>query len=572
MVGKTVSHYKIESELGQGGMGIVYRATDTVLERTVALKFLPPMLSRDEDAKRRFIHEARAVSALDHPHVAVVHEIGGADSDQPFIVMAYYNGSTLEDIIADGPISLDTAVAHALAIAKGLRAAHEKGIIHRDIKPGNVMVTESGLLKILDFGLAKVQDVTMTMGAKSLGTLAYMSPEQAQGTEVDHRTDLWALGVVFYEMLCGKRPFDGPYDAAILYAAAHEAHESIANRRADAPVHLVAIIDKLLQKKPEQRYQNAADVIDDLVSLTGPTPSVLSSVIQPVQPSDGPQSTGNLQSGAFDAGASNNSQIIPSSGKKKGWMIGAAGVAFVVVCLLALQFLGGPQEIPEAVKIKVQEHLKTASGYMDTGQYDLALVELERAMELDSTHVPVWTTLASAYFQLNNFPKSVSAARKAISLDSTYAGPYYNLGLVFADQGDLEASITYLKTAILRKDDFIQAYSALSDILIEANRPEEALTFLEMASEKLPINSPLEFIVYKNQGKALYTMGKYVEAINYLEASKRLRDSWPETFYLLAQAYDQLGDSAKAIPAWERFLELENDPVKRGEAMRRLGQ
>jgi len=405
VVGKTFSHYKIESELGQGGMGIVYRATDTVLERTVALKFLPPMFSRDEDAKKRFVHEARAVSALDHPNVAVVHEIGGTDTDQPFIVMAYYNGQTLEDIIADGPISLDDAVDHALSIARGLGAAHAKGIIHRDIKPGNVMVTESGLVKILDFGLAKVQDVTMTLGAKSLGTLAYMSPEQAQGTPVDARTDLWALGVVFYEMLCGKRPFDGPYDAAILYAAAHEAHESVANRRTDTPDHVAAIVDKLLQKKPEQRYQNAQELVDDLVGLKGPTPSIISSVIQPVvEP---------VQAPAPAVSAISEPVAVAPQSSKMPIYVGIAAVVVIVVGFLGWQAMGpsgGAAVSQQSNREMAIQMLDNARKELSTGNYQLALVELERALEADSTYVPLWSSLAGVYNQLTQYDNAIRAA------------------------------------------------------------------------------------------------------------------------------------------------------------------
>ena len=570
MVGKTVSHYKIESELGQGGMGIVYRATDTVLERTVALKFLPPMFSRDEDAQKRFVHEARAVSALDHPNVAVVHEIGNTDTGQAFIVMAYYNGQTLEDIIAEGPISFDDAVAYALSIARGLGAAHDKGIIHRDIKPGNVMVTESGLLKILDFGLAKVQDVTMTMGAKSLGTLAYMSPEQAQGTAVDARTDLWALGVVFYEMLCGKRPFDGPYDAAILYAAAHEAHESVANRREGTPDHVAAIVDKLLQKKPDLRYQSAQEVVDDLVALTGPTPSVISSVIQPVvepvqAPVPAPAVSAILEPVA--------SAVQP---KSKNPLILVIGVVLVAVLgLLGWQALSGPSVEPVAVQSNrelAQEYLNKALAELEKNNFSLALVELERGKAADSTYVPLWSSLAGVYFQLNQYPNAIRAARKAISLDSTAAGPYYNLGLSLAEQGDIEGAISALRTAIERNNGFIQAYSALSDILIESGEPEKALGILEIAAMKVSPGAQFEFIIYKNQGKALMSLGRYSEAVNYLESSSKLNDTWPETFYLLAKAYDELGDRMLAKPMWERYLELEkSDPVKRGEARQRLG-
>ena len=194
LIGSTISHYQIEEKLGGGGMGVVYKALDTKLKRTVALKFLPPYLSADEEAKQRFIHEAQAASALDHANIGYIHEIGEADDGRLFIAMAYYAGETLKAKIARGPLPVEEVLDYAVQIAEGLGRAHEAGIIHRDIKPANVMVTERGQVKIVDFGLAKVQDVSLTKTGATLGTVFYMSPEQTQGRAVDARTDLWAVG------------------------------------------------------------------------------------------------------------------------------------------------------------------------------------------------------------------------------------------------------------------------------------------------------------------------------------------------------------------------------------------
>ena len=210
MVDQTVSHYQIEEKLGGGGMGVVYKARDLKLKRTVALKFLPPELTRDEEAKVRFMHEAQAASALDHVNVGSIHEIDEAEDGRLFIAMAYYAGETLKKKIARGPLPVAEALDYAVQIAQGLSKAHEAGIIHRDVKPANVMVTEEGVVKIVDFGLAKVAEQTqLTKTGTTLGTVAYMSPEQARGEAVDQRTDIWALGVVLYEMLVGRRPFPG---------------------------------------------------------------------------------------------------------------------------------------------------------------------------------------------------------------------------------------------------------------------------------------------------------------------------------------------------------------------------
>ena len=198
MVGKTIFHYKILEELGHGGMGIVYKARDTKLDRFVALKFLPPHLGMDEVEKKRLTQEAKSASALDHNNICTIHEINETDDGQMFIAMGFYEGETLKDKIAKGPLNIDEALDIAIQITTGLEKAHEKEIVHRDIKPANIIITNDNLVKILDFGLAKLSGQTkLTKDGSTLGTVAYMSPEQTQGAEVDHRTDIWSLGVLF---------------------------------------------------------------------------------------------------------------------------------------------------------------------------------------------------------------------------------------------------------------------------------------------------------------------------------------------------------------------------------------
>jgi len=268
VIGKTVSHYKILEEIGRGGMGVVYEAMDTKLDRTVALKFLPPDLMRDPNAKERFVHEAKAAAALSHTNICTIHEIDEYEG-QSFIAMEYIDGRSLKEMIAEGPLKLEHVMDIAMQIAQGLAEAHEKDIFHRDIKPANIMITGKGQVKIMDFGLAKLRSQTvLTREGTTLGTVAYMSPEQATGEEVDHRADIWSLGVVLYEMVSGQRPFRGEYDQAVIYAVLHDEPEPLTALRTGVPVELERIAAKALEKDPDERYQTAKDFVADLLHLS----------------------------------------------------------------------------------------------------------------------------------------------------------------------------------------------------------------------------------------------------------------------------------------------------------------
>ncbi|HEX3159178.1 MAG TPA: BREX system ATP-binding domain-containing protein, partial [Gemmatimonadaceae bacterium] len=265
------SRYRMLERLGGGGMGVVYRARDERLGRDVALKFLPPHLSADQAAKKRFMMEARAAAALEHPNICTVHEIGDTDDGQLYIVMACYEGETLDRHIARGPLAVDEAIRVTGEIARGLAKAHERGIVHRDIKPANVMVTGDGLVKVLDFGIAKLADVSLTQTARAVGTVAYMSPEQAFGEVVDHRTDIWSLGVVLYEMLTGVRPFRGPGEQAVLVAALTAEPEPVTSLRADVPAEMDEVIRRALAKRPAERFASVAKLLAALAACPAST-------------------------------------------------------------------------------------------------------------------------------------------------------------------------------------------------------------------------------------------------------------------------------------------------------------
>ena len=267
MIGQTISHYKITEKLGEGGMGVVYKAEDIKLKRPVALKFLSRHLLSNDVARARFIREAQAAAALNHPNICTVHEIDEAN-DRTFIAMAFIEGDGVDTLIAAGPLKLDQALDIAIQAAKGLQVAHGKKIVHRDIKSANLMMGSDGLITIMDFGLAQLADRSkLTQGITTLGTVSYMAPEQAQGMELDHRTDLWALGAVIYEMVTGKHAFQGHFDQAITYSIQHEEPEPMTALRTGVPMELELIVNKCLAKDREKRYQHTDELLLDLETL-----------------------------------------------------------------------------------------------------------------------------------------------------------------------------------------------------------------------------------------------------------------------------------------------------------------
>jgi eukaryotic-like serine/threonine-protein kinase len=275
-IGRVDGRYEVIERLGGGGMGVVYKARDVTLDRPVALKFLPSHRSADATARARLIREARAASALDHPNIAVVHEIGTTqtapgdpEGGRLFIAMAYYQGETLQQKIQRGPLSIPDAVDYATQIADGLATAHQAGIVHRDIKPANVLITDAGQVRIVDFGVAKGTGAELTHEGETPGTVAYMSPEQTRGDPVDGRTDVWSVGVVLYEMLAGVRPFRGDADGAVVYGIRNDEPAVLEALRQDVPAGLARVVHRCLAKDPSLRYAGAADLHADLRSLAG---------------------------------------------------------------------------------------------------------------------------------------------------------------------------------------------------------------------------------------------------------------------------------------------------------------
>ena len=269
MIGQTLSHYKILEKLGEGGMGIIYKAEDLKLKRTVVLKVLPDSMTKDKDFKRRFIQEAQNASSLQHNNICTIHEIDKTSDGQLFISMDFYEGESLKSRIGKGSLNVDEITVITLQIAEGLHRAHENKIVHRDIKPANIFITKEGTVKILDFGLAKRIDRSQfTQVGARFGTTDYMSPEQLKGEKVDRRTDIWSLGIVLYEMLTGHHPFQADHEQAVVYLILNQDPEDVRKYRTDMPAGLVDILEKSLAKEREDRYEDLARMIEDLKKVS----------------------------------------------------------------------------------------------------------------------------------------------------------------------------------------------------------------------------------------------------------------------------------------------------------------
>jgi len=529
LVGRTVHQYRIEEKLGAGGMGVVYRAHDTRLDRTVALKFLPQHVVADEDAAERFVVEARAAAALDHPNVCMVHEISRDEDDRPFIAMAYCDGETLKRKLTRGALPVEEAADYAAQIAAGLSAAHAHGIVHRDIKPGNVIITSDGIAKILDFGLAKLADVALTGTGVTLGTAAYMSPEQTRGEELDARTDLWSLGVMLYEMLTGQRPFRGDRQVAVINAIRYEEPEPPSTLRDEVPSEVEALVLGLLSKEPDDRYGSAQAILGDLAPLA-------------------PRAA-KLQMAT---------ERRPAQARRKRMMRGVAGVLALAAIgggavLAVLAVLRGNADVPldpDRVAVAVLEN-QTGEAALDPLGRQAAERITQGVQHSDLADVaPTEVALAAAEAREGRGGMdAVAALARATGAGVVLHGAYYLLG----DSLHFQIQITDVAEG--------EVMSALAPVSAPRNAPGEALRLLQertlgalaaaldfrAGEEWFPTQPPsLEAYRIYRQGHDALIRAETQEALGYFEQARAMDSTWMPPLLQTALALLGRGRGAEA--------------------------
>ncbi|HLG93889.1 MAG TPA: protein kinase [candidate division Zixibacteria bacterium] len=578
MIGQTVSHYRIESEIGQGGMGVVFRALDTRLERAVALKFLSPQFVAHPEAKSRFLNEARAASALNHPNICTIYEIGEYGG-QEFIAMEFVEGQPLSKIISSGKLPVPEVLDYSLQMAEGLEAAHKKGIIHRDVKPDNILVAVEGRLKIMDFGLAKIRHTTrITTTGTALGTAAYMSPEQARGEFVDARTDLFSLGMIMYEMLAGRHPFAGPetpeHPAAIIYAILHEKPEALAHFAANVPAGLETIILKALEKSPARRYQSAQELAADLRLLVQSPLHALPVAQAPIRPAVAVLHFDNMSDSEEDKyfAAGITEDIITDLSNIEGLRVASRmqveQFRFKPIDLveigrrLQVDYVvqGSVRRAANIVRITAQL-TKVADGFQIwSRRFDREMRHIFEIQDEVSKEVASALKVKLSPDDLARIEKIPTTNLQAY--DYFLKGREYNWSVVTEAQKEyIDLAVKMFEKAIELDPDFAEAWAGLGEVYTSYSirRIDFNPEFIKRAERS--IKKALELApdlaeAHRALGRFFSSQRRFTEAAGELGRAIELKPNYADAYYSFGAASFEEGKYVEALRAFQKVLEL----------------
>jgi len=540
------AHYRIVSLIGRGGMGTLYRAHDERLNRDVALKFLPSNLSAERKARERLLTEARAVAALEHPNVCGIYEIAETADGHMFFAMPLYDGITLKEKLRQGSLSIEESVSIAIQIARGLAAAHARGIIHRDVKPGNVMLSPDGTVRLLDFGLAIPIDGSITSSNSTRGTVAYMSPQQARGEPIDARSDLWSLGVVLYEMIAGRRPFNRGNQAPILDQIFHRDVEPLAIHRPEISDQLARIVERLLQRDPVNRFESAEQLLESL------------------------QSAQSTAAGFSPASRSLRDRVL---------LLGGGALVFVLIGFLSWRRQSATNrhrtEHSSTPNIAAYEHyvrsMDQALVRTDSGAR-IALEHVQQAIALDPGYAAAYARLARLQLRIANgsdfemsrrerLALAEQAALRAVALDDSSGESHAALGKIVKYLNRRPLAVAELRRAVALDPSNAESLGALAELLVEVGHPEEALVQARRAAEQ----DPLSPIATAEVAHALLANDRCDEALAVLAKLRSLRPPLNRAIDIAAQCYARKKMWPEAIAEFERIIPTGGD---RADAMK----
>jgi serine/threonine protein kinase/Flp pilus assembly protein TadD len=545
MVGETISQYRIIEKLGEGGMGVVYKAEDSKLRRTVALKFLQTDAVEGEEHRVRFLREVQAAASLDHPNICTIHEVGEARG-RVFFAMALIEGETLAQRIRNGPLTVDESLILAIQVAEGLEAAHEKQVVHRDIKPGNIIVTPKGRAIIVDFGLAQIGERSrLTHSGATLGTAAYMSPEQVQGSYVDGRSDIWSLGVVLYEMITGQLPFDADYHVALMYSVLNEEPKPATSLRPDAPPGINGVIRRALAKQPKERYQNARELIGEL-SVLRVDPHSKSLIAQhSVSPM----------------------RLIRR--KWKSWLLPATiALASIGLTATVTLTLVDRNDTPATTDLTsttpgARAFFEQANRYLEryevTENLDNAIKLFQQATGADPNFATAHAGLAEAYrryYERTRDPKWLTGARtaaeNALLLDDKSAQVSATLGAVLNNLGQYAEAEKHLKNALAIDESSVDATRFLAGAYEGLGRIEEAETNYKRAIQL----DPSDWTGYKTLGVFYANQRRYQDAEQQFKTLISLTPDNTIGHNNLGVTYQYMGRFREAAEAFKKSLAI----------------